>query len=95
MEYKNAKIWWAEGKVALPTESLRYITVAKFEDDEDGTTDAWSVVVVFESSDAVTETPAACKIKFLAEDAPEIRLTTGKMLKLYEGRALSATVVIV
>jgi len=53
------------------------------------------VVVEFESSDAVTETPAVCKIKFLAEGAPEIRLTTGKMLKLYEGRTLSATVVIV
>ncbi|WP_155956406.1 hypothetical protein [Rhizobium sp. CF080] len=94
MEYKKAKIWWAEGKAALPTKSLRYITVAKFDEDTDKGTDVWSVVVEFESSEAVTETPAVCKIKFLAEGGPETRLSTGKILKLYEGRTLSATVVI-
>lgn len=81
---KPAQITWI-GRP--PIISGRYSTVARFSDDlgwPGG--EAWSVVVELVDGEA--------RASFLVPDAPHERLKEGAVFKLFEGRNLSACVLI-
>ncbi len=77
---------WSKNKRDKLPESLQYISVAKFdEDNESWNKEAWSVVLEFLESPCRQGNPSIGKAKFLAQDAPHERLISGKCFELYEG----------
>ncbi len=86
-------VTWVASKAVMLPDTFRYITVAKFEEDE-GTweKEAWSVVLEFTESPAKQGNPSRGKARFLVETAPEERLVSGKIFEMYEGRGKVAEV---
>ena len=86
----EAQIRWMtpeEGGRSAPPSGLRYSTVAKFEhqSEEQWFKDAWSLVLDI-SGPLGEDRVQTVSLSFLAEDAPEEWLATGKRFGLYEGR---------
>ena len=92
-ESVKVKVEWSGEKVArLPT-SGAYSTVARFPDDHDWPNgDAWSIVLLLPSVDAMRGGPFEANARFLASDAPIDRLSPGSVFELFEGRVKTATV---
>ncbi len=84
----KAELRWVpqseRGKKQLP-ESGRYITVARFcENDERWPLEAWSLIVEFSMPPSWHE-PNIVDVKFLVPDAPHHLLHAGIRFTLYEG----------
>jgi hypothetical protein len=85
----DAKITWIThekgGRKTVPPEG-RYFAVAKFQEDIDWQSTAWSVVFdlkapVYEHSTLVSYG----KVRFLADSAPQDRMIKGEKFEIYEG----------
>ena len=86
--------WQAEKIHSLPS-SLRYVTVAKFDEDaETWTQNAWSVVLEFTTPPSGQGVHSVATAKFLAPVGPWERLSHGKKFEFYEGKTLSAVVTV-
>jgi hypothetical protein len=86
----KASIHWLSeaegGRKHLPT-SLRYSSVARFPQQQDWPTNAWSVVTEF------SEPPShdsLAQVRFLVEDGPRDWLTPGTTFELLEGSKVVA-----
>jgi hypothetical protein len=88
----KASIHWLSetegGRKQLPT-SLRYSTVARFPQQKDWPTNAWSVVAEF--NEPPTQ-DAVAQVRFLVEEAPQHLLASGTTFELLEGHKIVATV---
>ena len=88
-------VTWVASKAMILPDAVRYITVAKFEEDvKTWEKEAWSVVLEFTEPPAKQGNPSHGKARFLVETAPEDRLVSGKMFEMYEGKEKVAEVVI-
>lgn len=88
-------VTWLASKAMILPDTLRYSTVAKFEEDE-GTweKEAWSVVLEFTEAPAKQGNPSRGKARFLVENGPEGRFVSGKVFEMYEGTKKVAEVTI-
>src|SRR5579863_5421159 len=85
---QHAMISWIsseDGGRKQPPSGPRYVTVARFEEDEKGAEEAWSLVVDFEKQFKDPRLLLA-NIRFLVDEAPHHLLHRGSRFELLEGR---------
>jgi hypothetical protein len=86
-------VTWVGSKAMRLPDTFCFITVAKFEEDQnDWEKEAWSVVLEFTESPDKQGNPSSGKARFLVETAPEGRLVRGRVFGMYEGREKVAEV---
>jgi hypothetical protein len=86
--------WQLQGGNRAPS-TLRYVTVAKFPEDESDWPDkAWSVVLEFPRLPDSNATSSEATAMFLMSDAPQERLRSGTVFGMYEGFHRTATVTV-
>lgn len=92
---KVSVLWVGQKKTRLPN-TLRYVTVAKFEEDKDTwDKEAWSIELDFVVSPAQQGNPSRGTARFLMENGPVERLTKGKRFEMYEGKTKVAEIEII
>jgi hypothetical protein len=93
----RARITWFRfsegGRRELPT-TLKYRSVARFDEDPNNTLGSWDVLVRFADPPAY-EHPSLATVSFLSENAPMQLLHAGSRFELTEGRKVVARVQIV
>lgn len=84
-----ARICWIEaedGGRKIPFTEMRYVTVARFEQERDNwPEEAWSLVVDFNEPPMRSRCVMA-NVHFLVPDAPQYLLDVGDKFELFEGR---------
>lgn len=85
---QRAMISWMseeDGGRKQPPSGPRYVTVARFEEDEKSDDEAWSLVVDFEKQFKDPRIVLAT-VRFLVDEAPHHLLHRGSRFELLEGR---------
>ena len=92
----TVRVEWQGNKAKSLPSSLRYVTVAKFDEDvATWTQDAWSIVLEFTMPPSEQGIHSMATARFLAPNGPLERLKPGKKFDLYEGESLSAVVTVI
>lgn len=89
----DVSVTWVGQKNSNPPNTVRYVTVAKFEEDKDTwEKEAWSIVLDFIDPPAQQGNPSLGTARFLMANGPVERLTKGKKFEMYEGKAKVAEI---
>lgn len=88
----RASICWSSSKQTLPLVGTRYVTVARWPDD-DGPTGAWSIIARVISGPDHNRCSDAW-ISFLMDGAPHDQMANGATFELLEGSAVVAVVTV-
>ena len=94
MKAVGVRVVWDEEKLTRLPRVSSYSTVARFPDFlGEWPQHAWSIVLEFDPEAAQARSFEA-RARFLVADAPEHRLTPGRVFELYEGAHKTATVTV-
>jgi len=92
-EHRVRVRWSSEKRRSLPASNC-YSTVSDIVSFEDGKLTNWSVLITFDDESQADEIRTGT-LAFLSPDGPWDQLAKGKIIKLYEGRTISAEVEII
>lgn len=88
----KVKVEWQGTKAHNLPAGLKYVTVAKFDNDLEQ--EAWSVVLEFDQAPAFQGNPSNGYAKFLVPQGPINKLVSGVKFELHEGYNLTAKVTV-
>ena len=90
----RVRVEWAPAKRDHLPQSTSYCTVAKFPEDVNWPSEAWSITLSFEKTLPERSDFSEGVAKFLSAEGPSERLVRGKVFELFEGFERTATVVV-